>query len=75
MLSKASSNLTDRPTDSEGSQEVTAEEVGGWQLEGSAAWELAAEGSVWSPPCEDVSPETGERPPLEAVTKQRDGGH
>jgi hypothetical protein len=29
-------------------------------------------GLRWEPPCMDVSPEAEERPPLEAVTKQRD---
>jgi hypothetical protein len=51
----------------------------------SQARELAAEGntecSQWSeyevgvrrsPPCEDVIPESEERPPLEAATKRRD---
>jgi hypothetical protein len=29
-------------------------------------------GVRWSPGCKDVSPEAEERPPLEAVTEQRD---
>jgi hypothetical protein len=49
---------------------VTAED-GGWQLEDSVVQELTAEGRKWSPPCEDVSLEAEERPPLEVVTKQQ----
>jgi hypothetical protein len=54
-------------------------------LEVNPAWELAAEGSTsrsqrseyevgvrWSAACKNVSSDAEERPPLEAVTKQRD---
>jgi hypothetical protein len=34
--------------------------------------EVGEFGVRWSPACEDVSPEAEERPPFEAVTKQRD---
>jgi hypothetical protein len=59
-----------------------------WQLEVSPPRELVVDGSTSgsqrseyedgvrrSPPCEDVSPEAEERPPLKAVTKQRDWWH
>jgi hypothetical protein len=44
--------------------------------EGSISWSQQLEVSVrWSQACEDVSPEADERPPLEAVTEQRDWEH
>jgi hypothetical protein len=45
----------------------------GLTAEGSTSCSLQSGVSVrWSPACEDVSPEAGKRPPLEAVTEQRD---
>jgi uncharacterized protein YhdP len=61
-----------------------AAEVGGWQTEVSPArvqstnWSQRSEFEVsvrWSPNCKDVSPETEDRPRLEAATKQRNLGH
>jgi hypothetical protein len=46
--------------------------------EGSASWSQQSEyraGVRWSQAYEDVSPEAEERPPLEAVTEQRDWEH
>jgi hypothetical protein len=71
-------------------RELTAEGSTSWSQSAersvSSRWELTAEGSTslsqqsevdvrWSPACEDVNPETEERPPLEAVTKHRDLEH
>jgi hypothetical protein len=65
VLAKASSNLTDWPNDSWSCRLVTGSQLSSWAEASAQSMRL-----TWG---RDL--EVEERPPLEAITKQRDCGH